>query len=31
MNGGLGQIRFVTSWDSNPEAVSQLAEALTAL
>ncbi len=28
---GRGQIRFVTSWDSDPEAVSQLAEALAAL
>ena len=28
---GAGQIRFVTSWDSDPQAVSQLAEALAAL
>ena len=28
---GPGQIRFVTSWDSNAEAVSQLAAALAAL
>ncbi len=28
---GPGQIRFVTSWDSDPQAVSQLAEALAAL
>ena len=28
---GPGQIRFVTSWDSDPQAVSQLAAALAAL
>ena len=28
---GPGQIRFVTSWDSDPDAVSQLAAALAAL
>jgi len=28
---GPGQIRFVTSWDSEPEAVSQLASELAAL
>ena len=28
---GLGQIRFVTSWDSEPQAVDRLAEALAAL
>jgi threonine aldolase len=28
---GPGQIRFVTSWDSDPQAVSQLAQALAAL
>jgi threonine aldolase len=28
---GPGQIRFVTSWDSDPQAVSHLAQALAAL